>query len=64
MKLGKILGFNVKLKNDGIKCSTIVTFKWEEQVLKCDKREVSKSEIKSHCNISVLHFFNAVKVAS
>ena len=37
MKLCKILGLNVKLKNDESKSSPIMTVKWEEKVLKCDK---------------------------
>ena len=39
MKLCKILGLNVKLKNDESKFSTITTVKREEKVLKCDKGE-------------------------
>ena len=40
MKLCKILGLKVELKNDKSKFSPIMTFKWEEKVLKCDKSEV------------------------
>ena len=43
IKLGKILGLNVKLKNDESKFSVIMTGKWEEKVLKCDKREAQSS---------------------
>ena len=39
MKLCKLLGLNVKLKNDERKFSPEITVKWEESVLKCDKRE-------------------------
>ena len=39
MKFGKILGLNVKLKNDESKFSITMTVKGEEKVLKCDKRE-------------------------
>ena len=39
MKLCKILSLNVKLKNDENKLSPIMTGKWEENVLKCNKRE-------------------------
>ena len=40
MKLCKILSLNVKLKNDENNLFPIMTGKWEERVLKCDKREV------------------------
>ena len=40
MKLGKILGLNVKLKNDESNSSSMMTVMWEEKVLKCDKHEV------------------------
>ena len=40
MKLCKIFGLNVKLKNDKSKFSPIMTVKWEENVLKCDKRDI------------------------
>ena len=43
MKLHKILGLNVRMKNDVSKVSPIMTVKWEEKVLKCDKREVRSS---------------------
>ena len=43
MKLCKILGLNVKLKNDESKSSPIMTVKWEEKVLKCDKGVVRSS---------------------
>ena len=43
MELCKILGLNVKLKNDKSKFSPIMTVKWEEKVLKCDKREARLS---------------------
>ena len=43
MILCKILGLNVKLKNDKSKSSPIMTVKWEEQVLKCDKGEARSS---------------------
>ena len=43
MKLRKILGVNVKLKNERRKFSPIMTVKWEEKVLKCDKRKVQSS---------------------
>ena len=43
IKPRKILGLNVKLKNDESKFSTIMTVKWEENVLKCDKGEVWSS---------------------
>ena len=43
MKLCKILGLNVKLENDESKFSPIMTVKWEEKVLKCDKRVVQSS---------------------
>ena len=39
MKFGKILGSNVKLKNDESKFPITMTVKWEEKVLICDKRE-------------------------
>ena len=39
MKFGKILGLNVKLKNDESKFSITMAVKGEEKVLKCDKRE-------------------------
>ena len=46
MKLCEILGLNVKLKNDHDKRKIlpIMTVKWEEKVLKCDKREVRLSQ--------------------
>ena len=44
MKLCKILSLNVKLKNDKRKFLPIMTVKWEEKVLKCDKREVRSSQ--------------------
>ena len=40
MKLCEISGLNVKLKNDEGKFSPIMTVKWEEKVLKCDKPEL------------------------
>ena len=40
MNICKILGLNLKLKNDERKYSSIMTVKLEENVLKCDKREV------------------------
>ena len=43
MKLSKILGLNVKLKNEESKSSPIMTVKWEEKVLKCDKGEARLS---------------------
>ena len=43
MKLCKILGLNVKLKNDESKSSPIMTVKWKEKVLKCDKGVVRSS---------------------
>ena len=39
MQFGKILGLNVKLKNDESKFSKTMTVKGEEKVLKCDKCE-------------------------
>ena len=43
MKDCKILSLNVKLKNDESKFSPIMTVKWEEKVLKCDKCEERSS---------------------
>ena len=43
MKLCKILGLDVQLKNDERKFWPIMTVKWEEKVLKCDKSEVRLS---------------------
>ena len=43
MKLCKILGLNVKLKNDESKILPIMTVKWEEKVLKCEECEVRLS---------------------
>ena len=43
MKYCKILGLNVKLKNDESKFSSIMTVKWEEKVLKSDKCEAMLS---------------------
>ena len=43
MRVGKILSLNVKLKNDESKFLPIMTVKWEEKVLKCDKCEVRSS---------------------
>ena len=43
MKLSNFFGLNVKLKNDMSKCPPMMTDKWEEKVLKCDKREVRSS---------------------
>ena len=40
MKICKILGLNVKLKNDESKFLPIMTVKWEERVLKCGEGEV------------------------
>ena len=40
MKVSKILGLNVKQKNVKSKFSPV---KWEQKVLKCDKREVRSS---------------------
>ena len=36
----EISGLNVKLENDESELSPIMTVKWKERVLKCDKREV------------------------
>ena len=36
----EISSLNVKLKNDESELSPIMTVKFEEKVLKCDKREV------------------------
>ena len=43
MKLYKILDLKVKLKTDEIKFQPIMTVKWEEKVLQCDKCEVKLS---------------------
>ena len=40
IKLCKILGLDVKLKNDESNFSLIMTVKWEGKDLKCDKHEV------------------------
>ena len=40
MKVGKISSLNVKLKNDKSKTWQLMTVKWEQRVLKCDKCEV------------------------
>ena len=40
MRLCKILGLKVKLKNDESKFLLKMTVKWEDKVLKCGKREV------------------------
>ena len=37
MKLYKIVGLNVKLKNEDSKLSPTMTVKWEEKMLKSDK---------------------------
>ena len=42
MKLSKILGLNVKLKNDKSKFSPPTAVKWEEKVFKCDKHEYER----------------------
>ena len=43
MKLCKLLGLNVNLKNEESKCSQIITIMWKEKVLESDKREVMSS---------------------
>ena len=43
MKLSKVLGLSVKLKNDESRFSPVMTVKWEETVLKGDKGEVRSS---------------------
>ena len=45
MKLCKILGLNVKLKNDYCKFLPMMTVKWDKKVLKCGKREVQSSRL-------------------
>ena len=43
MKLSNFFGLNVRVMNDMSKCPPMMTVKWEEKVLKCDKREVRLS---------------------
>ena len=43
MNVSKILGLNVKQKNDESKFLLIMTVKWEEKVLICDKCGVQLS---------------------
>ena len=39
MKLCKILGLNMELKNDESKFLSRMTVEWEEKFFKCEKRE-------------------------